>query len=316
MSALLRLTTGVVYVRNWSGTLSGSDLGLTGDLTVTNAAIGVTTNPGITLQNTTAAADGAQQYSPGLSFIGQGWKTNATAASQQVETRWELRPVQGSAGPTYQYVLMGRINNGSWSDLLTVNSSGQTLHASGSASAPSIGFAGDVDTGMYLLADTMGYTVGSTPLFSVYAGALRSKDTQSLEWGASAVAGDATLVLSRVASGTLGISNATNVSTVTVSATGGVALSSHAVSLAQDATTKVGTAPVGILTVVNTTDSSVAQFSLIGTGVVAELHDSSGAFSVTKDNASTINVYYDTNGVYVQNKITATKSVRLILEGV
>jgi len=73
---------------------------------------------------------------------------------------------------------------------------------------------------------------------------------------------------------------------------------------------------VGILTVTNTTDSSVAQFSLIGTGTVVELSDSSGNYTATKDNAATINVYYDTDGVYVQNKIAATKSVRLMLNGV
>lgn len=44
-----------------------------------------TNGAGLWLRNTTAAAAGAQQISPGLVLEGQGWKTNATAASQSVK---------------------------------------------------------------------------------------------------------------------------------------------------------------------------------------------------------------------------------------
>lgn len=91
--------------------------------------LGTTTTAGVTLTNTTAAAAGAQQYSPGLSQIGQGWKTDATAASQPVETRWELRPVEGAAAPTYTVALTGRINNGAWTDLITSTSGGTVTTA-------------------------------------------------------------------------------------------------------------------------------------------------------------------------------------------
>ena len=154
MSAILRLTTGVVYVRSWSGTLSGGTLGVdtlqldstnldvqlsrgaanqldlatgdslnlvNGDIVVNNLAVGVTTNPAITLQNTTAAALGAQQYSPGASLIGQGWSTDGAGASMPVEFRFEARPTQGAAAPTGILALMSRVAGGAWTDECTWN---------------------------------------------------------------------------------------------------------------------------------------------------------------------------------------------------
>ena len=235
------------------------------------SGIGTTTTAGLTLQNLTVAAAGAQQYSPGLSQIGYGWKTDATAASQPVEVRWELRPVQGAVSPSYNYILMGRVNVGSWSDHLTITSQGNL-----------------------------------TPGSNVVLG-----DTRGLYWfsrGSWSSSADGAYTLNN--------NGFTANLAVGLSATGGAKLASHAISLAQDATTLIAAAPVGILTVTNTTDSNVCTFSLIGTGVVAEITDATGGCSATKDNAATVNVYYDTDGVYVQNKITAIKSVRLVLNGV
>lgn len=89
-----------------------------------STTIGTTTTPGHVIQNLTAAANGAQQYSPGLGQIGNGWSTNSGGLSMPIETRFEIRPIQGAAAPTYNYVLMGRVNGGAFSDLLTVNSTG------------------------------------------------------------------------------------------------------------------------------------------------------------------------------------------------
>ncbi len=111
-------------------------------ITIYKNSLGVTTTAGMKLINSTAAAAGAQQYSPGISQIGQGWKTDATAGSQPIEVRRELRPAQGAAAPTYSYVLMGRVNNGAWVDLLTTTSTGgltvpSTLSLSGGLSGTS-----------------------------------------------------------------------------------------------------------------------------------------------------------------------------------
>src|SRR3990167_9948453 len=68
--------------------------------TITRDAIGVTSTDGLILINNTAAAAGAQQWSPRLRLTGQGWKTNANAASQTVDWIVETVPGQGAAAPT------------------------------------------------------------------------------------------------------------------------------------------------------------------------------------------------------------------------
>lgn len=87
-------------------------------------AIGITSTDGLLLTNTTAAAAGAQQYSPRLHFTGQGWKTNATAASQSVDFINELRPVQGAANPTGNLVWAASVNGAAYSDLVTLTTAG------------------------------------------------------------------------------------------------------------------------------------------------------------------------------------------------
>ncbi len=75
-----------------------------------------TTDSGLALTNTTAAAAGAQQISPALRWTGQGWKTNATAASQSVDFRAFVTPVQGTANPTGYLGFGSSINSGAYSD--------------------------------------------------------------------------------------------------------------------------------------------------------------------------------------------------------
>jgi len=79
---------------------------------------------GILLYNTTAAAAGAQQISPAIRWRGQGWKTNSTAASQQVSFRAYVLPVQGTANPSATWILQASINEGSYTDVMTVSSAG------------------------------------------------------------------------------------------------------------------------------------------------------------------------------------------------
>lgn len=72
-----------------------------GILTTTVNSIGTgTDNNGLVLTNTTAAAVGAQQFSPMLTLCGQGWKTNATAGTEQICWSQQTQPVQGAADPT------------------------------------------------------------------------------------------------------------------------------------------------------------------------------------------------------------------------
>jgi hypothetical protein len=81
--------------------------------------IGVTSTDGLILTNATAAAAGAQQRSPRLRLTGQGWKTDATAASQTVDWVIENRPIQGAANPSTSLVIASQINGAGYVDLLT-----------------------------------------------------------------------------------------------------------------------------------------------------------------------------------------------------
>lgn len=67
---------------------------------VTLTSLGTTPSAALSLINSTAAANGAQQVSGSLVWTGQGWKTNATAASQAVNYRAYVLPIQGTANPT------------------------------------------------------------------------------------------------------------------------------------------------------------------------------------------------------------------------
>jgi hypothetical protein len=87
-------------------------------------AIGVTVTAGLTLANTTAAAAGAQQYSPSLVLTGQGWKTNATAASQACSWAIASVPQQGAAAPTAILHFLSSVAGGAYTSRLNVDSAG------------------------------------------------------------------------------------------------------------------------------------------------------------------------------------------------
>lgn len=89
-------------------------------------AIGTTQSDanGILLQNSTAAADGAQQLSPGIVWEGFGWRTNATAESQSVRYRADVLPVQGTASPSALWTLASSIAGGAYTNRMTVSTTG------------------------------------------------------------------------------------------------------------------------------------------------------------------------------------------------
>lgn len=110
---------------------SFTTLGASSVQTTTRAAIGVTSTDGDVLTNTTAAANGAQQWSPRLHWSGQGWKTAATAATQSVDAIAEVQPFQGTSNPTFNLVFSGSVNAASYTALFTVPSTGGFNLASG-----------------------------------------------------------------------------------------------------------------------------------------------------------------------------------------
>lgn len=95
---------------------------------------------GVWLQNSTAAAAGAQQNSPSTVWEGQGWKTNATAGPQSVKFSAFVLPVQGAANPTGQWTLSQSINGVAYAAILTVNSNaGAVSFTAGGANVLGIG---------------------------------------------------------------------------------------------------------------------------------------------------------------------------------
>jgi hypothetical protein len=73
-----------------------------------------TSGDGLTLTNDTAATVGNQSYSPRLRLTGQGWKTDATSASQTVDWIIENEPLQGAANPSTRLYFKSQINGGGY----------------------------------------------------------------------------------------------------------------------------------------------------------------------------------------------------------
>ena len=103
---------------------------ITTSATITNNSLGTSTAAGIELTNTTAAAAGAQQYSPCLLLTSQGWKTNSTAASQSTNWCVQNQSVQGAANPTTNLMFANQVNGGGYANVWVMRS------------APSVGFLG------------------------------------------------------------------------------------------------------------------------------------------------------------------------------
>lgn len=135
--------------------------------TVTKAAIGATSTDGVIIQNTTAAAAGAQQWSPRLRLTGQGWKTTATAASQSTDWIVENQPVQGTSAPTSNLVFSNSIGGGAYAAKATLQSNAALVLAQPSAGEAGYKFAsstagiGNIGNRLYVTGD---YLIGATPM--------------------------------------------------------------------------------------------------------------------------------------------------------
>jgi len=111
----------------------------------TDALGSVTTpNSGLSLTNTTAAADNAQQMSPLLRWMGQGWASTG-AASQTDSFAAHLLPVQGSTTSSANLIFSSSINGSAYTPRLTLTSAG-ALTTTGGISATTGGFTGPVST--------------------------------------------------------------------------------------------------------------------------------------------------------------------------
>ena len=101
-------------------------------LNVVTNALGVTQTEtaGITVANTTAATNGAQQISPAIGWNALGYGTTA-GTSQAVDFRAFVLPVQGTV-PTGTWQLQGRIGAGAWTNRMSLASAGDMTLGGGS----------------------------------------------------------------------------------------------------------------------------------------------------------------------------------------
>lgn len=90
-------TNNTAILANVGGTVGSSTLYST--ITVQEDSLGgsATSVKGIALVNPTAAAAGAQQYSPSIIFRAQGWSTNSGGASNTLDWRMYASATQGSS---------------------------------------------------------------------------------------------------------------------------------------------------------------------------------------------------------------------------
>lgn len=122
---------------------------------------------GLLLANASAATVGLQSISPPTVWQANGWKTNATAGSQDVRFSASVLPIQGSANPTGSWRLQANINGAGYSNVMTVSSGGTIGTTSVSASAAIT--AGTVLTTAGFkpgyVAKTTTYTITTTDFF-------------------------------------------------------------------------------------------------------------------------------------------------------
>ena len=145
MATKLILTSGVVWVRSFSGTLTGGSFA--GDtFTSTRDNIVITSTDGFLATNTTAATGAVTvQMSPRLRFRGNAWDT---AASKTVDFFLENLPAT-AATPTGTLKFGYSLNGAAASYPMTLSSAGAAILAEtgtlsvGKGSAVSAGFVGD-----------------------------------------------------------------------------------------------------------------------------------------------------------------------------
>lgn len=136
-----------------------------GTLATPNSKLEITTNSlgttqtntsGLLLSTTTSAAAGAQQISPATRWRGNGWKTNTGGASQPLDYRAYVLPVQGSSTIAGNWVLEYDINGtGTYTSALTHFTSGYFQINSNASnrigtSADNSGFSGSGVSMLYM----------------------------------------------------------------------------------------------------------------------------------------------------------------------
>ena len=98
-----------------------------------------------------------------------------------------------------------------------------------------------------------------------------------------------------------------------VTADWGTKISAEAVSYLANDVQNIGTAR-GLLSITIGTANATCVYVLSGT-TTTELSDPGTLCTVTKDGSATVNIYWDTNAFFIQNKIAGTRTIIATLIG-
>ena len=189
--------------------------------TITAGTNSATPAAGLTVRNTTAAVAGTQSASPYFVLTGQGWKTNATAGSQQVDFRQYVLPVQGAANPTAQWTIQKSINSESFVDVLTLlgtsGSADTTLTIGSSSAALSIATSSGFYSTLSVGSGSIRFSLGGTISVNTAYDSQVLGSGIYLGWSSTAAAtGTADVLLYRDAAATLALKNSTTAQTLRV----------------------------------------------------------------------------------------------------
>ncbi len=260
-----------------------------------------TTANGIYLVNQTAAAAGAQQYSPAIRWRGRGWKTDATAASQSIDFRSYVRPVQGAAAPTGVWAMDVSIEGGAYADALTLSTAGaltitagltatgalfsgltasKVVFTDGSKNLTSTGTVGPAQGGTGIASYAVGdilYASGATTLSAL---ADVATGNALISGGVTTAPAWGKIGLTTHISGILGLANGGSAADLSAATTGGLVWKNTS-----------ALAVTGALTGVLIGTGSTAPTAVAGTsGKLAKWGTNTLADSIVTDNGSTVNV--------------------------
>lgn len=124
-----------------------------------NSGIGTTPTDELTVNNTTAAALGAQQYAPGINFESFGWGTTA-GTSQAVNARLYVVPIQGATA-SGAFNIDWSLNGGAYSTKTQFFSSGSATIGGGTGTISAGIYSGNVSSLATTLTDAL-VTLNST----------------------------------------------------------------------------------------------------------------------------------------------------------
>ncbi len=146
--------------------------------TITTAPAANTVGTALLITDTTAASSGNQQYSGAARWTSQGWKTTSTAASQAVDFRAYVVPVQGTTNPTGLLTFDSSVNGGAFGNSVTIDTTGNFASGTGTATTPAYGFTGTSGTGLYRDSSAnLGFTRAGTTIFLASASGVECKST-------------------------------------------------------------------------------------------------------------------------------------------